>query len=163
MATLGERPEYRLGHFGSVLVVVWFKEPTVASLDELEGHHVALAARFTKVTLLSVLVSASANPPVEVRRKIEAQTPTLQKLRHGNVAVVLAKGLAAIFIRTYLAALSLVSSEYMRVCKSVDEAALVIRRMPGQDPATRDNEALATELNGFVQLPPPEARPASVA
>lgn len=163
MATLGERAEFRIGHFGSVLVVVWFKEPTVASLDELERHHVDLAARFSKVTLLSVLLSASASPPPEVRRKIDAQTPKLQALRHGLFAVVLAKGLAAIFIRTFLAALSLVSSEYMRVCKTIDEAAREIRSMPGQDAPTRGNDALAAQLADFVRLPAPDVTPANVA
>jgi len=156
LTTLEERAEYRLGHLDSVLTVVWHEAPTVACLEVLEHHHTALAQRFGKVTLLSVIVTATQSPSPDVRAKIDEQAPRLQALRHGSVVVVLAKGLAAIFIRTYLAALSLVTKEPLRVVKALPDAATEIRKLPGQDEATRQRADLEGHLKAFVELPAPK-------
>jgi len=155
LITLEERVEYRLGHLGSVLAVGWHEAPSIRCLEVLEQHHVALAQRFGKVTLLSVIVTATQNPSPDVRAKIDQQASRLEAVRHGSVVVVLAKGLAAIFIRTYLAALSLVTKEPLRVVKTLADAATEIRKLPGQDEATRQTSDLEEHLRAFVALPAP--------
>jgi hypothetical protein len=155
LSTLEERAEYRLGHLGSVLAVVWHEAPTVDCLEVLERHHLTLAQRFGKVTLLSVIVTATRSPSPDVRAKIDEQASRLQAVRHGSVVVVLAKGLAAIFIRTYLAALSLVTKEPLRVVKTLADAATEIGKLPGQDEATRQRGDLEEHLMAFVALPAP--------
>lgn len=153
--TLEERKECRLGHSGSVLIIVWYTEPTVAALERFEIHHRALAAKFGKITLLSIIRGGLGSPPAEVRARIDQHTAELQKQRHGSIVAVQASGLAAIFIRTFLAALALVSTEHMRVVKALEDAAAEVQRTPGQDEPTRANAGLAGELAAFVGLPPP--------
>ena len=154
IALLEEREECRIGHTGTVLVIVWFTEPTVPALERFETHHRALAAKFGKITLVSILQGGLKPPGPEVRARIDQYTPELQKQRHGMIAVMLATGLAAIFIRSFLAALALVSTEHMRVAKTLEAAAAEVHRMPGQDEVTRANVALASEFAIFLALPP---------
>jgi hypothetical protein len=78
------------------------------------------------------------------------QAAEVDGLRHGNIVVVQAKGLAAIITRTYLAALSLVSPEHMRVFKTLDEAAAEALSLPGQDAQTKANTQLAADLADFA-------------
>ncbi len=150
-----ERPEFRLGTLGPLVVVVWYTEPTVAALDVLEATHRELFAVHGKLTLLSVILRAGNSPAPEVRAKIDAQTSSLSAMRLGSVVVVLIKGLASIFVRTYLAAVSLTSPEVMKIVKSVDEAAVEIRGLPGQHDALRTANALGADLAAFVALPAP--------
>jgi hypothetical protein len=150
-----ERSEFRLGHLGPLLVVVWYTEPTVAALEVLEATHRELFAAHGKLTLLSVILRAGNSPPPEVRAKIDAQTAPLSAMRLGSVVVVLLKGIAAIFVRTYLAALSLTSPEVMKVVKSVEDAAVEIRRLPGQQDSLRAADTLAGDMAAFLELPAP--------
>ena len=153
IALLEQLPECRVGHVGSVYVTVWFSELTVPAIDMLEKHHRALVAKHGTITLVSVVVNATAAPPAELRERMRAQSKDLAKGRRGNVVVVLARGLAAIITRTFLAALSLISVENMKVFKTLDEAATALRELPGQDAETKANLRFAEELADFVALP----------
>ena len=150
VVVLSELPECRLGHVGSVLVAVWSSELTIPALDALTSHQKALAAKYGKVTLVSVVTGASKAPPPEVRAHMSQQAAEVEGLRHGNIVVVQAKGLAAIITRSYLAALSLVSPEHMRVFKTVEEAAAEVLRLPGQDTEARTNTQLGAQLDAFI-------------
>jgi hypothetical protein len=150
VVVLNELPECRLGHTGSVLVAVWSSELTVQALNALTEHQKILAKKHGKITLVSVVLGASKQPPPEVREHMSQQAAEVDGLRHGNIVVVQAKGLAAIITRTYLAALSLVSPEHMRVFKTLDEAAAEALSLPGQDAQTKANTQLAADLADFA-------------
>jgi len=152
---LEECRDYRLGHVGSVLVTVWFSELTTAALDALEKHHEALANRHGKITLVSVIVGATAAPPAELRDRLRAQSTELAKRRLGNIIVVRAKGLSAIIARSFLAALSLVSSETIRVPTTLEAAANEVRALAGQSADVMNDATLGAELEAFADLPRP--------
>ncbi len=152
---LEERKECRIGRSGSVLVLVWYLEPTVPALERFEVHHRQLAAKFGKITMVSVIKGGLLPPGPEVRARIDKNTAELQKQRYGMITAIQASGLAAIFIRSFLAALALVSTEHMRVVKTTEELAKEIQRIPGQDEATRADAGLARDLAAFIALPPP--------
>lgn len=147
---LAQTPECRLGHFESLLVSVWSSRLTVASLDLLEAHHRALAAKYGKVTFLSVVVGAAENPPPEARERMKKTTEEMMKLRRGNLIVVQAKGLGAILTRSFLAAMSFMSTEKIGVFKTLGEAVAEIRAIKGQDAALVAATALEADLVAFV-------------
>ncbi len=153
---LEECPEFRFGHVGSVYVTVWFSELNDKALDSLATHHHALVAKYGNITLVSVIINATKTPGPELRERLRAQSVELAKHRHGNVIVVLARGMSAIIARTFLAVLSLISSEQMKVPASLDAAADEVRQIVGQDAATVANATLADDLVAFAALPRPK-------
>lgn len=155
ITVLEECRDYRLGSVGSVLVTVWFSELSNAALDALEKHHEALANRHGKITLVSIVMGATAAPPSELRERMRKQTSDLAKRRLGNIIVVRARGLSAIIARSFLAALSLMSSETIKVPATLEAAATEVRALPGQNAETMHNDALAADLEAFAELPRP--------
>ena len=156
ITVLEECPEFRLGHVGSVYVTVWFSELNERALDSLARHHQALTGKYGKITLVSVIINATRAPGPELRERLRAQSVELAKHRHGNVIVVLTRGLSAIIARTFLAMLSLMSSENMKIPASLEEAADEVRKIAGQDAATVANTKLAEDLTAFAALPRPK-------
>jgi hypothetical protein len=152
---LEECRDYRLGSKGSVLVTVWFSELTTAALDALEKHHEALANRLGKITLVSIIVSATEAPRAELRERLRAQSTQLAKRRLGNIIVVRAKGLSAIIARSFLAALSLVSTETIKVPATLEAAANEVRALAGQNADVVNDATLGGELEAFAELPRP--------
>lgn len=152
---LEERPEYRLGHAGSVYVTVWFSELSMMALDALAKHHHALAQKYGKITLVSIVVGATQAPGPELRDRLRTETAELAKSRRANIVVVLAKGLSAIITRSFLAVLSLLSTETMKVPATLEEAAEQARKLEGQDEETKNNATLGADLVAFAALPRP--------
>lgn len=155
ITTLEERPECRVGHTGSVFVTAWYSELTEAALDMMERHQTALSQRYGKVTLISIVMGATKNPPPDVRERLKRTADFLQDQRIGNFVVVQTRGLSAIIARTFLAALSLMNSENMKVFKTLEDAAEEAKRIPGQQQEVVTNTTLAADLAAFAQLPPP--------
>ena len=153
---LEECPEFRVGHVGSVYVTVWFSELTERALDALSKHHHALVAKYGKITLVSVVINATKAPGPELRERLRSQSVELAKDRRGNIIVVLARGMSAIIARTFLAVLSLISTENMKVPNTLDAAADEVRKIVGQDAATVANTGLADDLIAFANLPRPK-------
>lgn len=154
---LDETPEYRLGHFGSLLVSAWYSRLNIPALESLEKHHRELASKHGKVTFLSVVVGAAENPPADVRERMKHGSEALLPLRRANLIVVQAKGLSAIIARSFLAAMSLMSPEKMGVFKTVEEAVAEAQRLPDQDEAVKAHPTLAAEIRAFVDLPQKQA------
>jgi hypothetical protein len=157
ISVLEERPEYRLGHVGSVYVTVWFSELNDAALDALAKHQRDLVAKYGKITMVSVVVNATKGPGPELRERLRAQSAELAEHRLGNIIVVMARGMSAIIARTFLAMLSLISKEHMKVPASLEAAAEEVKKIPGQDAATLANLTLAEDLVAFANLPSPLA------
>lgn len=156
ITVLEERPEYRLGHAGSVYVTVWFSELSMMALDALAKHHHALAKKYGKITLVSIVVGATQAPGPELRDRLRSETAELAKSRRANIVVVLAKGLSAIITRSFLAVLSLLSTETMKVPGTLEEAAEQARNLEGQDEETKNNATLGADLVAFAALPRPK-------
>lgn len=155
ITTLEERPECRVGHSGSVFVTAWYSELTEGALDMMERHQTALSQRYGKVTLVSIVMGATKNPPPAMRERLKRTADFLQDQRIGNFVVVLTRGLGAIIARTFLAALSLMNSENMRVVRTLEDAADEIRKLPLQNEEVRGNAQLGADLVAFAALPQP--------
>lgn len=155
ITTLEELPECRVGHSGSVFVTAWYSELTGPSLDMMEKHQTALAKKYGRVTLISIVMGATKNPPPDVRERLKKTSDFLSGQRIGNFVVVLTRGLAAIIARTFLAALSLMNSENMRVVRTLEDAADEARKLPAQHDDVLNNTQLGADLVAFAALPPP--------
>ncbi len=152
---LAEFPEVRLGHVDSVLVSVWYSRLTIPSLDLLEQHHRSLAAKYGKVTFLSVVAGAAENPPPDVRERMNRTSEEMAKFRRANIIVVKARGLGAIIARSFLAAIAMFGKENIKVFKTTDEAVTYLKALPDQDEAVRGNGSLAADVQAFVDQPAP--------
>jgi len=148
-------PECRLGHVGSVFVSVWYSRLTLHALELLDKHHHALAAKYGKVTFISVVMGAAENPPADVRERLKQASGDLLKQRRPHLVVVQSKGHAAIIARTFLAALSLISPEKMEVFKSLEDAVAVAQALPDQVPEVVTDASLAAQLKAFCELGQP--------
>lgn len=144
-------PECRLGHVGSVFVSVWYSRLTLQALELLDKHHHALAAKYGKVTFISVVMGAAENPPADVRERLKQASGEMLKQRRANLVVVQTKGLSAIIARTFLAALSLISPEKMDVFKSVEDAVAMAQALPDQEPEVVSNATLAADVRAFCE------------
>jgi hypothetical protein len=155
ITVLQEHPEFRLGHSGSVFVTVWFSELSHHALDALTKHQQAIFEKHGKVTMVSVVVNATQAPGPEIRERLKQQMSDLGHMRMGNITVILARGMSAIIARSFMAMLSLISKEHMKVFKTLEEAAEEVRKIPGQHAATLANLALTEDLVAFAALPRP--------
>jgi hypothetical protein len=113
VTVLQESAAFRLGHVGSVFVTVWYSELTNEALDALNRHQQALAAKYGKLTMVSVVVNATQAPGPELRERLRTEMNELSSSRLANIIVVLARGMSAIITRSFLAMLSLISEEHM--------------------------------------------------
>ncbi|HEY0883409.1 MAG TPA: hypothetical protein VGD87_17870, partial [Archangium sp.] len=95
-------------------------------------------------------------PGSEVRDRLKEQSNFLASDRLGNIIVVTARGMSAIIARSFLAMLTLISKENMKVPSSLAAAADEVKKLPGQDAATLANTTLAEELEAFANLPRPK-------
>ena len=156
ITVLQEHPDFRLGNVGSVFVTVWFSELSHAALDALTNHQKLIFEKHGKVTMVSVVVNATQAPGADLRERIKVQMEELADMRMGNITVVLARGMSAIIARSFLAMLSLISKEHMKVFKTLEEAAEEVKKIPGQHAATLANLTLADDLVAFAALPRPK-------
>lgn len=152
---LEENRDYRLGSVGAVLVTVWYSELTNSALDALQKHHEALTNQHGKITLVSIIMGATAAPSSQLRDRMRSQSTELAKRRLGNIIVVRTRGLSAIIARSFLAALSLVSTETIKVPATLEAAANEVRALAGQNEATKGDTSLGAELDAFAELPRP--------
>ena len=69
--------------------------------------------------------------------------------------MVRTRGVQSIIARSFLAALSLITTEHFRVPRTLEEAADEVRSLPGQDAATKSATALGAAMEAFADLPRP--------
>jgi hypothetical protein len=156
ISVLEETRDYRLGHVGSVYVTVWFNELNEGALDALDKHQRALVAKYGKVTMVSVVMGATKAPGPELRERLRLQSADQGAQRRGNIIVINARGMSAIIARSFLAMLSLISKENLKVPPNLEAAADEVKKLPGQDAETMANATLADDLRAFANLPPPK-------
>lgn len=142
----------RLGAVGPVLVAVWFREATVPAFELLLAEQQALAREFGKVTYLAVALEMPRMPSKEANDWMRAKGDFGGTVRE-TIVLILARGLAAVFVRSVAAAASLFTREKYRVVKSVADAARAVRELEGQPRFVADMATLERDLEAFIALP----------
>ncbi len=154
---LASFPEVRIGHVGPVLVSVWYDQATLRGVKAMAEQQRGLIGRYTMMTSLSVAVKVPKAPEPDVTAWLKESDAAFKAMTRGSVIVVLERGLAAIVVRTFLAAASLISTNVMQVVKTMAEATDRVKALPGQDLEVINDAQLAAKLEAFVALPPPTA------
>lgn len=137
-------PEVRIGHVGPLMVSVWHSAASLRGLQAMAEQQRTLVAQFGKITTLSIAVKVPQAPGPEASEWIKKTDKEFRESSRGSVVVVLERGLAAIIVRSFLAAASLISTHSMQVVKTIEEAADKVKAVPGQvQQLVGDTELLA--------------------
>lgn len=143
-------PEVRIGHIGSLMVSVWHSQASLRGLQAMGDQQRKLVAQFGQITNLSIAVKVPKSPGPEATEWIKQSDREFKGTSIGSVIVVLEKGLAAIIVRSFLAAASLISTQTMEVVKTLDEAAVKVRELRGQVPEIIGDTQLTQKFTEFA-------------
>lgn len=143
-------PEVRIGHHHSMLVSVWYSQASLSALQALAEQQRLLVARYGTISTLSIAVRVPKAPGPEASEWIKQTDKEFKDTTRGSVVVVMERGLAAIIVRSFLAAASLITTNVMHVVKTLDEAAAKVRALPGQPPELLADTQLAQKLATFA-------------
>ncbi len=155
LVELGALPEVRVGHFGSLLVMVWRGQVTAKSVDFTNALERALIQQQGKVTVIGIITELSGGvPDAEMRDKAKAAMKEFQANVRGTALIIAATGVKAVLFRTFLAGLTLIIDfdSPMKVFRGVGEAVPWVQALKEQDPALQQAE-LAGAVLDFVHGP----------
>lgn len=150
-----EVPELRLGVVGSVLVNVWYSQATIPSLRLLLDEQAALTAARGPMTVISIALSIPKAPSKEAAEWLKQNEANNPMQVRGTIIAIITRGLGAVFVRSFIAAISLFSKTSYIVVKDLESAAKAARELPGQSPEIVAMDSLAADLAAFAALPPP--------
>lgn len=142
-------PEVRIGHVGPLMVSVWHSQASLRGLQAMAEQQRKLLAVHQKISTLSIAVRVPKAPGPEATEWIKQSDKEFKDTSRGSVVVVLEKGLAAIIVRSFLAAASLISSNAMQVVKTIEDAADRVKAIPGQAPEIVGDTELIAKLIEF--------------
>lgn len=143
-------PEVRVGHIGSLLISVWHSHASLRGLQAMGDQQRKLVAQFGKVSTLAIAVKVPQAPGPEAAEWIKQTDKEFKETTRGSVVVVLERGLAAIIVRSFLAAASLISTHSMQVVKTIEDAADRVKALPGQEPEIVGDLELLAKLTEFA-------------
>ena len=143
-------PEVRIGHIGPLMISVWHSQASLRGLQAMGDVQRKLLTQFPKITNLSIAVKVPKSPGPEATEWIKQSDREFKGTSLGSVIVVLERGLAAIIVRSFLAAASLISTQSMVVVKTFEEAADAVRAVPHQVPEIVGHTQLAGEFTTFA-------------
>jgi hypothetical protein len=154
LTVLAELAGVRFGRLDSLLVTTWYGAATLAPLDVYERLEEQLIAEHGMLTLLTVIVNSPAAPEKGVAQRAAAISARFEKQLRASLVVVLARGLGAVLVRSFLTGFSLASKVPMHTFRDLSGAATCIAGLPGQTPRLEQDDGAAA-LEAFVTLPPP--------
>ncbi len=146
---LVSNPEVRIGHYGPVMVSIWYAQASLNALQLLAEQQRTLVARYGTICTLSIAVKVPQAPGPEASEWIKQTDKEFKNSTRGSVVVVLERGLAAIIVRSFLAAASLITTNVMHVVKTIEEAATKVQSLPGQPLEIVGDTQLAAKLTTF--------------
>jgi hypothetical protein len=146
---LVSNPEVRIGHMGPMMVSVWYSQASLSALQTLAEQQRKLIAEYGTISTLSIAVRVPRAPDPEASEWIKTSDKEFKGTSRGSVVVVLERGLAAIIVRSFLVAASLVTTNAMHVVKTIEDAAVKVKSLPGQPAEIVGDEQLAAKLVAF--------------
>lgn len=143
-------PEVRIGHLGPMMISVWRSTATATALQAIAAQQRQLLAQYELITTVSVTIRVPQQPAPEAMEWVKRIDEEFRGKSRGTVVVVLERGLAAIIVRSFLAATSLMSQNKMEIVKTVDDACERVKAFAGQVPELVDDAQLADKLDAFI-------------
>ncbi len=152
---LAETAGFRVGHAGPLVMMVFDGKTSLDQMDLLEQalttvimHH----ARYSTLALLSAPIFEKQ--PKGLNQRAQEIENRFERHIASKAMVVTPTGLAAVMIRSFLAAQSLMARNIpTRVFKSVNEGTAWLQGLPEQVPAIKAMEGLADALIDFAAVP----------
>lgn len=139
-------PDVRLSACGPVLVSCFLNWPTAKSLAAMRDAQLALKQRHPRQFSLAIIPALNGLPPGAAAPSMQQSSDErdaaakdaasigkeLEDLTVASAMVILSRGLLAVMIRTFIAAMSLVSTSRieMKVFRSLPEAEAWFRSLP---------------------------------
>jgi hypothetical protein len=162
---LAAMPEVRVGHFGSLMVMVWRGTVTPESLDKTNEVEDALIKQHGRISVIGIITDMGGGvPSAELRQKSAQAMKRFEPHVRGTALVVVAEGAKAVLFRTFLAGFTLLIDfpSPLKIFKSLADGVTWLQRMNGQDEKLAEPE-LAQAVTEFVTQSRPASRPAASA
>jgi len=155
---LASLPEVRVGHFGSMMVMVWRGTVTPDSLAKTNQVEEALINQFGRVSVIGIITELGGGiPSAELRQASIDAMKKFQPSVRGTALHVAATGAKAVLFRTFLAGLTLVIdfASPLKIFKTVDDCVGWIQRLEGQDSMLGEPNLAAAVSEFLAQSRPP--------
>jgi hypothetical protein len=151
---VGEKPGLRVGTLGALLLMHFDGQSTVEALDMLddaEAKHAALFPRFSTLVVVSGLKLQSPAPGV--RERSAALDAKYDAHVVGSAIVVLAKGVAAVIARSFIATWALITKRQAptRTFRAVSEAVTWLASLEGQPAGLPFDSQVTAAITAFVE------------
>jgi hypothetical protein len=153
-------PEVRVGHFQSLMVMVWRGQIQAGVLAKTNAIEDALVKQFGKVSVLGVITNlAGGIPNAELRQAGADAMKHFQPFVRGTALVVASEGAKAVLARTFLAGMTLLINfeSPLKASRTLGDALGWVMQLPGQDPAL-NVEKLIDAVETFVAQSRPPSR-----
>lgn len=138
------------------MVTVWYAEANIPAMElMMDAQRVMTAARgpLTVLAIAQTIPKAPTKETAEWLKDQETVNPAVPS--RGTIIAITAKGLGAVFARSFIAVVSLFSKQSHIVVKDLKEAVRAIQALPGQDATLVAKETLVADLEAFAAMPPP--------
>lgn len=127
----------RVSTLGSLLVVQYVAATTLKDLDGIDGVQRALAQRYGRVSVLSIIGELGNIVRVDepVRKRSNELLTRYERITRGGAIVITTRGLAGVMVRTFMSSLFLLNRTELRMktFARLDEALQWLQQLPGQD------------------------------
>ncbi len=152
---LAENEGFRVGHAGPLVLMFFDGRSTLTQMDLLEGALAKVVEQHSRYSTLAVLAAPLLEKlPAGLNERAQAIEDRFEKHIVSKAMVVTRTGLAAVMIRSFLAAQSLMARNIpTRVFKTVDDGALWLQGLPDQLVPIKAMVGLPTLITEFCSKP----------
>jgi hypothetical protein len=150
-------PEVRVGHYGSLMVMVWRGEVSVDSLAKTNAVEDALVKQFGKISVIGAITNLVGGiPSAELRKSGAEAMRRFQPHVRGTALVVMAEGAKAVLARTFLAGMALLIDfkSPMKTFRVMGDAVTWLNERGSE----LHNESVARAVELFVSQSRPPSR-----
>lgn len=151
---IGEAAGYRIAHVGSLLVTTHSQGATVAMVDQLEKVLTEHEKKYGRFSVLAVVSGTGIrSPEAGLKERVIAQEKRFEKAIIGAAVCIEAKGLPAIFTRTFLVAYTLVSSHVfdLKIFGAIEPSVAWLKTLRDQEPYFRADLECAAEVRKLME------------
>ena len=150
---IDEGTGYQIANVGSLLVTTHTQGATVAMVDKLEKILEAHQTKFGRFSVLAVVSGTGIRTPeAGLKERVVAQEKRFEKAIIGAAVCIEAKGLPAIFTRTFLVAYTLVSSHMfdLKIFGTIEASVDWLKSLPDQQNYFRADLECAAEVRKLM-------------
>ncbi len=145
---------YQIAHVGSLLVTTHSQGATVAMVDNLEKVLEAHEKTYGRFSVMAVVAGTGIRAPeAGLKERVVAQERRFEKAIIGAAVCIEARGLPAVFTRTFLVAYTLLSSHVfeLKSFSSVEASVAWLKALPNQESYFRSDIECVAEVRKLMK------------